>query len=235
MAAGRSSDLLLPGLQVLERNLPGFRLTLADDNGKIRGFRGMGKLGPQSPFHQVHLGADPGITESTGDLQARGCALRPCRQCQQRYPFPGLQLAQRDHYPVKPDRKPAGGHIIPAEQVREPVCPAAKDLVLCPEVLGKSFKDHTGIIVEPPGNPEVQRIVHARRIKALKCPPIRSFSGNSPGNCECLRESTAFDQGHKGIGKIGLIHGFKRHFSGHQNPSCPGMPSASAVRRVRDP
>ena len=99
----------------------------------------MGKLGTESPFHEVHFRADAGCTENAGDLQRVPATLVRADNGNDGILFL-LQFAEGNHDPVKSDRKSAGGHIIAPEQVREPVCPAAKDLVLCTEVLANPSK-----------------------------------------------------------------------------------------------
>ena len=110
---------------------------------------------PKAPLHKVHLCSDTGISERAGNLQCVGPSFAGAGNCDHGILFM-LCFTKGYHHPVKPDGKPAGRNIVPAEKVGEAVRATTKDLVLCSQVLCKSFKDHARIVVKSTGDTKIQ-------------------------------------------------------------------------------
>src|SRR5512136_2562332 len=115
----------------------------------------MGELGTQSPLHEVHLCTDAGVSQRAGNLHCVVSSFAGAGNGDNGIFFV-LCFTKGDHHPVKSYGKPAGGYIVPAEQVGKAVRATTKDLVLCSEILCKSFKHHAGVVVEATGDTEIQ-------------------------------------------------------------------------------
>src|SRR5208337_2582035 len=161
---GRIKRLLPARVKILERDLAGFGFPCTDHDCKIRRLRCVCHLSPKPALHKIHLRPDPFGPECPGHGECEAAPLA-CADDPDNGIFFGLHIAQRDHHPVKPDGKTHGSDVVAAKQVREPVRPAANDLVLSAKIVGKPFKDHAGIVVEPSGDPEVEGITDTGSIE----------------------------------------------------------------------
>src|SRR5208283_114079 len=154
---GRVKRCLLARMEIFEGNQAGFRFPLADNGCKVRRLGRVGELCPKAAAHQVHLRPDPAVPEHPGDRERKAAPLISTDNANDGI-FCRCNLTQRYHHPVKPYRKTGRGDIVATEKMREPVRPAAHDLVLRAEVVGKALEDHAGVVIQAPGDPEVERV-----------------------------------------------------------------------------
>src|SRR5512136_2025713 len=149
--------LLLAGPEVFQGHRPGLHLPLPEDRHVIRGPRRVGDLGPQIPVEEVDLDGNPPVPEGLCHFEGPDPSL--LGRAHRDPDGPGhLHLAEGDHEPVEADGKAAGGDVVSAEEVGEPVGTAPEHLVLGTEVRGKPLEDHTGVVVQSPRDSEIKGV-----------------------------------------------------------------------------